>query len=495
MNINIPCTLILLLAYLLEMQFTFNKACLGIVALTAGVVTKSFLTHVQFYPAMLSIAKSSPTTVLIYLQAGIVAFWIGKLFKVIFFGTLQRNELENIVEQMWSAVTDTLLAFAFFREITSHYLLLFILLFFKFFHWTMHERVETMERNLFISWIFHFRIISLIVLFSVVDISFLKHATDSLLLKGFSVQVIFGFEYLILLLLVVTITLKYFFHTIDLTSQQPWDNKTTFIMYTELTSAFIRLCLYLALFAVMTQYVFIPLFAIWPTYIAFRTFRYYFTVIFLARKAVGNLRNYQIPTADELERYNDLCIVCREDLVNRDCKKLPCGHIYHTSCLKSWFQRKQSCPLCRFDVLSDVVQPVPPARPNVAVPPGNNHNQRGATDPPPTEQPENEPKSKVTEAINAKVPWNTSDISAEQFPPFNHMNPDQFSSSFNNQFPVPLKELSTEDLERLESEGRAGIEARLLVLQNIRQLLDCATVQLSSYLDSVKREQTVNDDL
>ena len=471
------------------MQFTFNKACLGIFTLTACVVTKSFLTHVQFYPAMLSLAKSSPTALLIYLQAAIVAFWIGKIFKVIFFGTLQRNELENIVEQMWSAVTDTFLAFAFFREITSHYLLLFILLFFKFFHWTMQDRVESMERNLFISWKFHFRIISLIFLFSIVDISFLKHAIDSLTLKGFSVQVIFGFEYLILLLLVITITLKYIFHTVDLTSQQPWDNKTTFIMYTELTSSFIRLCLYLALFAVMTQYVFIPLFAIWPTYIAFRSFRYYFTVILLARKAVSNLKNYKIPTADELERYNDLCIVCREDLVNRDCRKLPCGHIYHTSCLKSWFQRKQSCPLCRFDVLADAIQPVPPARANanVAVQPRNNQNQRGVTDAPPTEQSETEPKSKSTEASNVKFPWNTSDISTTQFPNFNNMNHDQF--------PVPLKELSTEDLERLESEGRAGIEARLLVLQNIQQLLDCATVQLSSYLDSVKREQTVNDDL
>ena len=481
------------------MQFTFNKACFGIFGLTACVVTKSFLTHVQFYPTMLSIAKSSPTAVLIYLQAAIVAFWIGKIFKVIFFGTLQRNELENIVEQMWGAVTDTFLAFAFFREITSHYLLLFILLFFKFFHWTMQDRVESMERNLFISWIFHFRIISLIILFTIVDVTFLKHAIDSLTLKGFSVQVIFGFEYLILLLLVITITLKYIFHTVDLTSQQPWDNKTTFIMYTELTSSFIRLCLYLALFAVMTQYVFIPLFAIWPTYIAFRSFRYYFTVILLARKAVSNLKSYQIPTADELERYNDLCIVCREDLVNRDCRKLPCGHIYHTSCLKSWFQRKQSCPLCRFDVLSDVTRPIPPARPNVnaAVPPGNNQNPREAavTDAPPSEQSDTEPKSKSTEAPNVKFPWNTSDISTNQFPNLIHMNHDQFPSSFNNQFPVPLKELSTEDLERLESEGRAGIEARLLVLQNIRQLLDCATVQLSSYLDAVKREQTVNDDL
>ena len=478
------------------MQFTFNKACLGIMGLTACVVTKSFLTHIQFYPAMLSIAKSSPSTVLVYLQATIIVYWIGKIFKFIFFGTLQRNELENIVELMWGAVTDTILAFAFFRDITSHYGLLFALLFFKFFHWTMQDRVESMERNLFISWLFHFRITSLVFLFTIIDLSFLKYAYDSLMLKGFSVQVIFGFEYLILLLLVVTTTLKYIFHTIDLTSQQPWDNKTTFIMYTELTSSFIRLSLYLALFAVMTQYVFIPLYAIWPTYIAFRSFRYYFTVILLARKAVSNLKTYQIPSADELERYNDLCIVCREDLMNRNCRKLPCGHIYHTSCLKSWFQRKQSCPLCRFDVLSDTVQPVAPGRPNAnaGVQPANNQPVRetGVTTPA-AGKADYETKSKPQETIGTsslpKHQWNIPDISSDQIPNFVGMN------QGHNQFPVPLKELSTEDLEKLESEERAAIEARLLVLQNVRELLDCATIQLSSYLDSVKRAQVTKDDI
>ena len=33
------------------------------------------------------------------------------------------------------------------------------------------------------------------------------------------------------------------------------------------------------------------------------------------------------------------------------CKKLPCNHIFHTSCLRSWFQRQHTCPTCRMDVL------------------------------------------------------------------------------------------------------------------------------------------------
>lgn len=33
------------------------------------------------------------------------------------------------------------------------------------------------------------------------------------------------------------------------------------------------------------------------------------------------------------------------------CKKLPCNHIFHTNCLRSWFQRQHTCPTCRLDIL------------------------------------------------------------------------------------------------------------------------------------------------
>lgn len=51
-------------------------------------------------------------------------------------------------------------------------------------------------------------------------------------------------------------------------------------------------------------------------------------------------------------------------------RKLKCGHIFHTSCLKSWLERQQSCPTCRKSVLEEekepeIVIPVIPIIPNV----------------------------------------------------------------------------------------------------------------------------------
>merc|ERR1711970_1626554 len=63
--------------------------------------------------------------------------------------------------------------------------------------------------------------------------------------------------------------------------------------------------------------------------------------------------NTLYPNATEEDVANDnTCIICREEMVpGPSAKKLPCGHIFHAACLRSWFQRQQTCPTCRLDVL------------------------------------------------------------------------------------------------------------------------------------------------
>lgn len=77
------------------------------------------------------------------------------------------------------------------------------------------------------------------------------------------------------------------------------------------------------------------------------------------------LCRYPNATAEELESGDNVCIICREEMTDgSNCKKLPCSHIFHTSCLRSWFQRQQTCPTCRMDVLRNPLalgQPQTPA--------------------------------------------------------------------------------------------------------------------------------------
>jgi len=50
-------------------------------------------------------------------------------------------------------------------------------------------------------------------------------------------------------------------------------------------------------------------------------------------------------------------------------KKLPCNHIFHTACLRSWFQRQQTCPTCRLNILRPAPSNTPPRQHNPP-PPG-----------------------------------------------------------------------------------------------------------------------------
>lgn len=77
------------------------------------------------------------------------------------------------------------------------------------------------------------------------------------------------------------------------------------------------------------------------------------------KKATHNLdRLYPAASLPEIEALSDkLCIICRDDLVHpsqhpepwesgldETPKKLPCRHIFHRHCLKSWLERQQTCP-------------------------------------------------------------------------------------------------------------------------------------------------------
>lgn len=60
------------------------------------------------------------------------------------------------------------------------------------------------------------------------------------------------------------------------------------------------------------------------------------------------------------------CAICLEDY----CKKrkldmLHCKHVFHTDCVRTWLEKKRTCPLCKADVLVAPTPPPPPQEPSV----------------------------------------------------------------------------------------------------------------------------------
>ena len=53
-------------------------------------------------------------------------------------------------------------------------------------------------------------------------------------------QLVFGFEYAILLTIIINTLVKYVLHSIDLYSENPWEAKAVFMLYAELIIGFIK---------------------------------------------------------------------------------------------------------------------------------------------------------------------------------------------------------------------------------------------------------------
>ncbi|XP_036799334.1 E3 ubiquitin-protein ligase synoviolin isoform X2 [Oncorhynchus mykiss] len=510
-------------------------------ALTGAVIAHAYFLKHQFYPTVVYLTKSSPSMAVLYIQAFVLVFLLGKFMRKIFFGQLRAAEMEHLIERSWYAVTETCLAFTVFRDdFSPRFVALFtLLLFIKCFHWLAEDRVDFMERSPNISWVFHFRVFSLMVLLGILDFLFVNHACHSIITRGASVQLVFGFEYAILMTMVLTTFIKYTLHTVHLQSDNPWDNKAVYMLYTELFTGFIKVLLYMAFMTIMIKVHTFPLFAIRPMYLAMRQFKKAVTDAIMSRRAIRNMNTlYPDATPEDLLASDNVCIICREEMVT-GAKKLPCNHIFHSSCLRSWFQRQQTCPTCRMDVLRASnpnqpptpapAQPPAPAAPanapvpvpgNVgpgmmphfppglfpfwgpfpgAAPPAGAPGAPGATDAPGATE------AAQTQGAGTSHSTGASTVGAAPAPggpmpgfPFPSFPPPPFPSApwltmpppppFVSSMPPPPPALSTmseTELRELEQEGRRGLEARLQCLHNIHTLLDAAMLNIHHYLTTV----------
>lgn len=509
-------------------------------ALTGAVIAHAYFLKHQFYPTVVYLTKSSPSMAVLYIQAFVLVFLLGKLMRKVFFGQLRAAEMEHLIERSWYAVTETCLAFTVFRDdFSPRFVALFtLLLFLKCFHWLAEDRVDFMERSPNISWVFHFRVLSLMVLLGVLDFLFVNHACHSIITRGASVQLVFGFEYAILMTMVLTTFIKYTLHTVDLQSENPWDNKAVYMLYTELFTGFIKVLLYMAFMTIMIKVHTFPLFAIRPMYLAMRQFKKAVTDAIMSRRAIRNMNTlYPDATPEDLQATDNVCIICREEMVT-GAKKLPCNHIFHSSCLRSWFQRQQTCPTCRMDVLrasqpnqtpapAPAQAPAPAAPANAPVPPPVNvapgmmpqfppglfpfwgpfpgapppaaPGAQAVTDTPQTSTDGTQAQGSESGASSSTQPTADSASAAPgAMPGFPFSMPPPFPSApwlpmpppppFMSSMPPPPSTLSTmseAELRELEQEGRRGLEARLQCLHNIHTLLDAAMLNIHHYLSTV----------
>ncbi|SCV71941.1 BQ2448_4635 [Microbotryum intermedium] len=344
-------------------------------------VIHAFRQRSNFYAAAVYLSHSNACVMILWNQAIYQFVLLGKLLQKIFFGPLRLIEVERLQERAWFAITETLLALTIFKdEFESSFVILFVsLLFLKL---ISIKTLAQMEQSAQVSRLAHIRMISLLALLWVADVVLLISSVECILIEGPTVMIMFASEYMILIANVWTVTMKYILNCIDLRSQVPWEEKSIYGLYVDLTADFFKLLTYLTFFSLILTFYGLPLNILRDVYMTLRSFVLKIRDLRRYRRATSNMDTlYPNATLEEMEQMSDkTCIICREDMEfrgpiaaptdgaavpvepvppptqrqgpNDTPKKLPCGHVFHFHCLRSWLERQQSCPTCRRTVLT-----------------------------------------------------------------------------------------------------------------------------------------------
>lgn len=140
------------------------------------------------------------------------------------------------------------------------------------------------------------------------------------------------------------------------------EEKSQNLLYIDVILDFFRLITYSFFFAVVFSFYGLPLHLIRELYLTASSFTKRVSELIRYRRAVLQLdRTYPTLGQRDLESLSErTCIVCREEISvnagadNTDkAKRLPCGHVFHFKCLRSWLERQQACPTCRRPLLTD----------------------------------------------------------------------------------------------------------------------------------------------
>jgi E3 ubiquitin-protein ligase synoviolin len=380
------------------------------------VLLRAYYERPNFYSAAVYISQSTGSLMFLVNLMLIVAASFGFGLQRLFYGPLRPIETEQLYDKAWFAVSETLLAMTIFRDdIGIWFFTMFLcLLAGKVWQWIGEGRVEFLEQQPPANpRLFHTRLMSSLLLSVAFDIFMMHYCVDSILSDARpGVMVMFGFEYVLLAIASISTLLRYALSLVELaiTSRQEkareqarreareqaaqravaegtepptaeedddddgdvagWEEKGRWVFYLDLATDFIKSVVYLGFFMILMTFYGIPIHIMRDLFMTIRSFIKRLHDFVQYRNATRDMNSrYPDATAEELERENT-CIVCREEMrpwVQSDAntaqagrrmderqraKKLPCGHILHFSCLRSWLERQQVCPTCRRPVLA-----------------------------------------------------------------------------------------------------------------------------------------------
>ena len=310
-------------------------------AATVALIAHVVYTREQFYPIVLYLVTSKISFVVLGNMAIACVIFVGRLSNAIFLGSLREAEVELLFDRAKYAITETCLALTIFRnELTPPILALFgALLFLKAFHWLSKSRVDHLEQVGVTTTSTHIKLISLLCLLTVCDVTIAYLCIQYTIKNGRSVLILFGFEFGLQVISIFNTICRYVLHLVDSTVTEGLASKGLYVMLSDLVCDALKFVVYVFFFSLVFVYYGLPLHIVREVWVAFYNFQKKLTSFIKYIQLTRNLeQRFDDATDEEIAAAGD-CLICREAMEKG--KKLPCGHIFHMDCLRMWLQHQQ----------------------------------------------------------------------------------------------------------------------------------------------------------
>ncbi|KAI7790608.1 autocrine motility factor receptor a [Triplophysa rosa] len=315
---------------------------------------------------------SLATNVLLYLITDTLFVWvmvntaccilmlIAKVIQCIVFGPLRVSEKQHLKDKFWNFIFYKFI-FIFgvlnvqrVEEVVLWCLWFSMLIFLHLMVQLCKDRFEYLSFSPTTPMSSHVRVLALLVsiLMCCGGIAVLCGLVGHL--QGMHTVAFMAAECLLVTVRTGHVIIRYSIHLWDLNHQGTWENKSSYIYYTDFIMELAILCLDLM------HHIHMLLFGnIWlsmASLVIFMQLRYLFHE-FQRRirrhknylRVIDNMESrFAVATPHELVANNDDCAICWDSMTSA--RKLPCGHLFHNSCLRSWLEQDTSCPTCRMSL-------------------------------------------------------------------------------------------------------------------------------------------------
>ncbi|CAG5122463.1 unnamed protein product [Candidula unifasciata] len=282
---------------------------------------------------------------------------VGKLIQSIVFGELRVIEQQHLKDKFWNFVFyKFIFIFGVMNVQSMDEVVLWVAWFsgLGFLHLLTQlskDRSEYLSYSPATPWSAHVKLLSLLVVILLLCLALLVGCVWVAINVSFTIFTFLAAESVLVMLKSSYVVVRYLIQLWDMSLEGVWEGRSVYLYYTELLFELVILGVDFAHHLHMLLYG--NIFLSMASLVICMQLRFLF---YEFQRRIRRHKNYlrvvkdmeskfPMATQEDLEQNADDCAICWEKM--NAARKLPCGHLFHNSCLRSWLEQDTSCPTCR----------------------------------------------------------------------------------------------------------------------------------------------------